>query len=324
MIICISLNPAIDRRLRVRELHLGQVNRASSARPAPGGKAAHVAMVARALGSEVLWVGFLGGPTGDDCLRGLQAIGIPTKIVKTQSSTRVNLEIIDDREKVTEILEPGGPIETTEADEMFSLCCSLFERCKQKARVVLSGSLPPGLHPTFYSRLIEAAHASGCFVLLDTSGEALNCALASSPDLIKPNREEAEAATELLIKDHNSAIYAARALILRGAKSVVLSLGAEGLLWLNSANAPPVFVRPPFLENIRSTVGCGDATLAGFAVAGFRQENLENSAILGVACGAANCLADSPGMIDVQEVKRLAPLVSIQTVFAEQKTPSVL
>ncbi len=65
MIICISANPAIDRRLWVTELRAGQVNRALSARSAPGGKAAHVAMAARALDAEVTWLGFLGGAMGE-------------------------------------------------------------------------------------------------------------------------------------------------------------------------------------------------------------------------------------------------------------------
>jgi 1-phosphofructokinase/tagatose 6-phosphate kinase len=47
MIICVSANPAIDRRLRLESIAVGGVNRAVSAQPFLGGKAAHVAMVAR-------------------------------------------------------------------------------------------------------------------------------------------------------------------------------------------------------------------------------------------------------------------------------------
>ena len=194
MIICISANPAIDRRLRITELRVGEVNRALSARPAPGGKAAHVAMAARALRTEVLWVGFLGGGTGVECELELTDLGIPVEAVITRSPTRVNQEIIDATGRVTEILEPGGIVEEDEVGNMISVCERLFDSYNTEAQVVLSGSLPPGPAPTFYARLTEAAHARGCFVLLDTSGEALTASLASSPDLVKPNREEAETA----------------------------------------------------------------------------------------------------------------------------------
>lgn len=47
MIICVSANPAIDRRLRINNLQIGAVNRAVSVEAVAGGKAAHVAMAAR-------------------------------------------------------------------------------------------------------------------------------------------------------------------------------------------------------------------------------------------------------------------------------------
>ena len=71
MLVCVSANPAIDRRLQLESIAVGEVNRAVSARPFPGGKAAHVAMVAKALAQEVTWVGFLGGATGEECEIGL-------------------------------------------------------------------------------------------------------------------------------------------------------------------------------------------------------------------------------------------------------------
>src|ERR1700748_3480475 len=74
--ICVSLNPAIDKRLRLDALKPGRVNRATEAIPTPGGKAAHVAMVLRALGADPLWLGFAGGPNGDSLLQGLRDLSI--------------------------------------------------------------------------------------------------------------------------------------------------------------------------------------------------------------------------------------------------------
>ncbi len=275
-------------------------------------------MAARALDAEVTWLGFLGGAMGEEWERESAALGIPVEVIHTRSSTRVNQEIIDQDGTVTEVLEPGGVVEEDELSKMFSVCHRLFDRYKTEAQVVLTGSLPPGVPPTFYAQLINAAHRCGCFVLLDTSGAALTASLSSSPDLIKPNREEAEMVLGRTAHDETSALEAARAFLDLGAKSVALSLGADGLLWLASTNAEPLILRPPVITG-RSTVGCGDATLAGLAVVGHSDDDDREKAVLAVACGAANCLADSPGMIEAKEVFRLAPLIEVQKIVETEK-----
>src|SRR5690349_22956310 len=126
MLICVSANPAIDRRLRIESIAVGGVNRALSARPFPGGKAAHVAMVAHALGEEVMWLGFLGGAAGEECESGLTDLGIPVTVVRTRAETRANLEIIADDGTVTEILEPGGHVTDEEIERLFSACRDVF------------------------------------------------------------------------------------------------------------------------------------------------------------------------------------------------------
>ena len=49
MFVCISVNPAMDKRIRLAKLLPGHVHRASDSEAAAGGKAVHVAMVLRAL-----------------------------------------------------------------------------------------------------------------------------------------------------------------------------------------------------------------------------------------------------------------------------------
>ena len=312
MIICVSANPAIDRRLRLDRLHAGAVNRATSVCPLPGGKAAHVAMAAAALGERVMWVGFLGGSTGADCERGLVSLGIPVAVVKTAAETRMNMEVVESDGTVTEILEPGGHVSERDVERMLSLCRDLFVEYRGGAQIAFSGSLPPGAPADLYAQLIRLAHAHGCRALLDTSGEALRAALKESPDLVKPNRDEAEALTGLTLDGMRSATEAARLIFDAGARGVAISLGAEGIFWQGSRDATPLVARPPRVE-ARSAVGCGDAALAGFAVAHRRGLSGPEVVRLAAACGTANCLADAPGMLDAREVGRLVPQASVET-----------
>src|SRR5215831_12782211 len=181
----------MDRRLRLERIKVGEVNRVLSAQPFPGGKAAHVAIVAKTLGIEVMWVGLLGGAAGDECEAGLSELKIPLTVIRTQSKTRANLEIISSDGTVTEILEPGGLVTESEIERLLSTCRDIFAEFGPGTQVALSGSVPPGAPKDLYRQLIRMAHLNGCRALLDTSGEALREGLLAAPDLVKPNRDEA-------------------------------------------------------------------------------------------------------------------------------------
>jgi 1-phosphofructokinase family hexose kinase len=322
MLVCVSANPAIDRRLQLESIAVGEVNRAVSTRPFPGGKAAHVAMVAKALAQEVTWVGFLGGATGEECENGLLALGIPLTVVRTRANTRANLEIIARDGTVTEILEPGGGVTDGEVERLLSACRDLFAESAEGSQVALSGSLPPGAPTDIYAELIRLAHVYGCRVLVDTSGEALRQAIAAGPDLVKPNRAEATWFSGRQVNNARAAIEVAHEMIHAGARGVAVSLGADGITWERSGSSTRLISRPPTIE-VRSTVGCGDAALAGFAVAHARELSDEDGLCLAVACGTANCLAESPGMVDPHQVDRIFQQVSVEplrTDWREVKT----
>jgi len=309
MIICVSANPAIDRRVRVRKLMHGAVNRAASAESFAGGKAAHVAMAAHALGGGVVWIGFLGGATGGELECQMNGLGIPTVAVRTKAQTRTNDEIIDEDGNITEILEPGGDISHDELEQMYGVCQRKATDANDEFCLVLSGSLPPGVPLDFYSRMISLAREGRSKVILDTSGDALRSALPSGPDLVKPNREEAENLVGFNIDDPDAAIKAAMEVQRLGARTAVISLGSDGLIWSDGDSA--IIASPPPVDVV-STVGSGDATVAGFAVGHVRKMRKEETIRLAVACGAANCLAKLPGQIDVNDVNRLLPLVTIR------------
>jgi len=309
MIICVSANPAIDRRIRVKKLVHGTVNRAVSAESFAGGKAAHVAMAVHALGEDVVWIGFLGGASGEELERQMKGLGIPTVAVRTKAQTRTNDEIIEEDRAITEVLEPGGAVTDDELSQMYSACEGKMEQAAGEFCLVLSGSLPPSVPLDFYSRLIAFARECGGKVILDTSGDALKTALPSRPDLVKPNREEAANLVGFGIDGEAEAILAAREIERIGGQNVVISLGSDGLIWIDGGKA--LIAAPPSLEVV-STVGCGDATVAGFAVGQVRGIDTVETIRLGAACGAANCLAKLPGQINVNDVDRLLPLVKIR------------
>ena len=317
MLVCISANPAIDRRLRLNSISVGSVNRALSAQPFPGGKAAHVAMVAKLLGVDVMWVGFLGGAAGEECESGLSALGVPLTIVRTRTETRANLEIISSDGVVTEILEPGGEVSEGEVERLLATCRDIFAENRGQTQVALSGSLPPGAPSDLYGQLIRMAHLYGCRALLDTSGEALRQGLKAGPDLVKPNRDEAATFSGYAIDDAVRAGEVSQKFFGAGAQSVAISLGAAGMVWQRSVESTPFISQLPPITNC-SSVGCGDAALAGFAVAHERGLSDEETISLAVACGTANCLADAPGQVNPSDVARLTREAKVKPLHSER------
>ena len=308
---CVSLNPAIDTRLILKGFLPGRVNRVEEVYRTPGGKAAHVAMALKGLGATATWIGFSGGATGSELIAGLRRLGIETLPISTGQPTRVNLEIVDTRGEVTEVLEPGGTITQSEWSEFQQVCVNALQVAAKKKVMVISGSLPPGVPVEAYAALVSAARTANCLAFVDSSGVALSKALAARPDLIKINREEAEFVTRVAILNPITAAQAARKLLDLGANSAAVSLGERGIIGIRKQDQQAIHAwSTP--QHPKSTVGCGDSALAGLAYAAVAELTFQQSLALAVACGTANCLAAFPGRILREEVSRIEQGVQIE------------
>jgi 1-phosphofructokinase family hexose kinase len=312
-IVCVSANPAMDRRLRMESLAVGEINRAHSAQGLAGGKAVHVALAARALGAKPVWLGFLGGAIGQECARQMDALGIPVVAIPTQAGTRVNLEIIDAAERVTEILEPGAEPTAQERENFLQTCTAGLRDQWKNAVLVISGSLPAGVGPDFYVALIEAARAAEAKVFVDTSGEPLRASSNAHPDFVKVNRAEAEALLGRPLATIEEIAHAAHEIMERGVGSAAITLGREGLVWMERKGGPAWKATPPRM-NVISAVGSGDATLGGFVFSATQGLAGEATLRLAAACGAANCVATAPGRIELATARALVPQIEIQRI----------
>ncbi len=312
MFLCVSLNPAVDKRLRLERLQVGSVNRVSEAIPAPGGKAAHVAMVLKTLGADPLWLGFAGGATGRQLIEGLRGLAIQVQEITTSGCTRTNLEIVENEGGVTEILEPGQRISTEELGRFEETFTKLLNEASEQPTVILSGSLPEGVPQDQYKMLAELAHEFDSRVFVDTSGDPFKYALASKPDFVKPNRGEAESWSGHAISGPSSARDILGTMLKAGAVSGAITLGSEGLVWL-STTGDTLFATAPKLS-ARSCVGSGDSTLAGFAFAEQQRLPPVEALRLAAACGSANCLAPGPGSARAKDIASLKEQIEVKVL----------
>jgi 1-phosphofructokinase len=213
--------------------------------------------------------------------------------VPVAGRTRSNVALAEPDGTVTKVNEPGAALTAAEFD---AVATAVLSSAGTADWVVMCGSLPPDIPVDVYGRLAGQFAAAGIRVAVDSSGPALLAALAARPDLVKPNREELAEAVGAPLPTLGDAVEAARHLRTLGAGAVLASLGADGALLVDDdgvlhARAAPV--------EARSTVGAGDALLAGFLAAGARGGRALAEAV--AWGGAAACLPGSrmPGPGDI-------------------------
>jgi 1-phosphofructokinase family hexose kinase len=303
MILIVNLNLAVDHIVEVYELRAGQVQRSQSERRQAGGKGVNVARVLNALGEPSLLLGFAGGSAGELIEANLRTEGIASRLTRTGRESRTCLIIHDRKRREQTVINAPGP---AICDEEFRDFETNYTRSLPRAElVVINGSLPPNLAEHTYARLIEAAHACGKRVLLDSAGASLRLALAARPFLVKINGAEAAELLDAPVTDFDGAARATRELRERGAHSAMITLGEQGATF-DFGVARYRFVAPPVAAV--NSVGSGDAALAGLAAGLLRGWTAQDAGALSVAAGAANALHGA-GACSREEILELQPRV---------------
>ncbi|MET7681391.1 1-phosphofructokinase [Streptomyces sp. NPDC005423] len=262
MIITLTPNPSLDRTYEVPSLDRGDVIRATGERMDPGGKGVNVSRAVAAAGQRTIAVLPLGGAPGALVADLLHAQGIEVARVPIAGATRSNIALAEADGVLTKINAPGPELTPQEQELLLE---TVRLRSAGADWIACCGSLPRGLAPTWYAELVARAHTAGVRIALDTSGPALLQALRERPDVVKPNAEELAEAVARPLATVGDAVKAAEELRERGAGAVLASLGADGQLLVDDAGT--WYADAP-VDAVRSNVGAGDSSLAGFLIAG--------------------------------------------------------
>lgn len=307
MIVTVTMNPAIDKTVEVEELRHGGLNRIKKVEYDAGGKGINVSKTIRELGGESVAVGFLGGNAGKTIENVLKSRGISSDFVWVDGETRTNTKVFEEKGGVTELNEPG-PAPTEE--DLTELLKKIEKYAEPNTLFVLSGSVPSGVDKGIYGRITELVHKKGAKVLLDADGELFRRSLEHGPDIMKPNREElAEfaGAGEDISPENIRSI--AEKFQEEGTGIVAVSMGKDGaMLFMEDykVKCPAVPVKK------HSTVGAGDAMVAGLAYAWENKLGKEETVRLcmAVSAGAVTTIGTKPPARTL--VDELIPQVKIE------------
>lgn len=297
----ITLNAAYDLVGRLKRIELGEVNTVETLGLFPAGKGINVAKVLNDLGVEVAVGGFLGEDNQGDFEHMFRVTGLQDKFQRVTGKTRINVKITETEADVTDLNFLGYQISV---EDWQKFVVNSLDYCKEFDIVAVCGSLPRGVTPELFADWLLQLHQAGVKVVLDSSNAALTAGLKANPWLVKPNHRELESWVGHSLPTLNDIIVAAKKLKAQGIANVIVSMGANGSLWL-SDNAV-VQAQPPKCENVVSTVGAGDSMVAGL-IYGF-VNNLSQQETLAFA-SAISAFAVSQSNVGVSDRALLEPIL---------------
>ncbi|MCU7494635.1 MAG: 1-phosphofructokinase [Ignavibacteria bacterium] len=309
MILTVTINPLLERRLIFKEIELGKNNRAANEFFSAGGKGINVSRQLNCLKAECLAFTFLGGNNGKILRNLLGAEGINFTAVQTKSETRVASLIVEEgKERLTTFFGLNSEITPSEAGEFKVKLRKMIENCEI---VVFSGSSPSELTDDIFPYGIEVANEFDKISILDTYGRNLEECTKKAPTVIHNNIQEAGASMNASLNDEKEILEYLQRLYEKGVKQVFLTDGAKPVYasnfdFLYKAETPQV-------KELDST-GSGDAFTAAVAYGLHNAMTFEETLSFAQSLGALNaasweiCKADPEKAAEIQKEVKISTL----------------
>jgi tagatose 6-phosphate kinase len=311
VILTVCLNIAIDTTYTVPGLVPGSSHRVATVGARAGGKGVNVARVLTSLGKDVVLTGLAGGSTGAQVaadLAGLTGLaGLTAELVPIAGESRRTMAVVHGAE-VT-VFNEAGPLVT--AEEWRAFLESYAGLVAAAGVVVLSGSVPPGIPASAYAELTGTAHTAGAAVIIDAEGELLHEALAQGPEIAKPNANEVATLLGRPARTTDDATEAAELLVKHGAKTAIVSQGAEGFVAVTPGKS--YAVRPGRLVHGNPT-GAGDALAAALADGLTKGQDWPELLRNAAAVAAAAVAAPLAGDFDARLAAELRNTIQVEEV----------
>jgi 6-phosphofructokinase 2 len=309
-VLCLTMNPSVDLATETESVVPTHKLRCSETLHDAGGGGVNVARVLTRLGGECTALCPTGGSAGQWLQKRMREEGISSVFLPIADETRVSFTVHEHSTGAEfRFVMPGPHLSGGE----WQACLDHLQALAPfPDLLVASGSLPPGVPADFYARLARLCRARGARMVLDTSGPALEAALAEGVYLFKPNLRELAALSGQALDTPEQWLAAARQLIERGQTEVVaLTLGHLGALLVTRESS---WRADPLDIPVSSAVGAGDSFVGGMVAALQQRQPLREAFALGVAAGSATLLSIGTGLCRLEDVQRLLPQVRIHPV----------
>lgn len=299
MIYTVTLNPALDRTISIKNINPDDCNRIEAEQLYAGGKGIDVSKVLTKFGVKNKALGFVGGFSGEELEGLLINEGIACDFVRIAGRTRTNIIVNDVGANTQTLFNAKGP--SISAYELMQIIHKI-ENLADPRYVIISGSLPLGVNPEIYRKIIEIVKGKNAKVVLDTDGEALVVGMQELPNIIKPNIHELSRLAGRPLENMDSVVEAALALHQRGIENVLVSMGGRGILMVGASGR--YLVEPPEVE-VKNKIGAGDSAVAGFVYGLSTGKDLVQALTYAVAAGTATILQAGTALCNLEDFRAL-------------------
>jgi ribokinase len=253
---------------------------------APGGRGAIQAVAAARLGTPVKMVGRTGTNDFGQALRAsLHAVGVETQFVVQDPGTATGVALIsvDDRGQTASIFAPGANARVARAD--IDAAANVL---RQAGVLVVQLEIP--LETVTYA--LQRARQWNVLTLLNPApAQPLSREILQLADVVVPNETEAGQLTGIPVTDVESAQNAASALRQMGARQILITLGAQGVFWMNEEAKSEHL--PAFPVQAVDPTAAGEAFVGALASALAREKDWVTA--LREARGAGALATTKPG-----------------------------
>ena len=308
MIYTVTLNPALDRTISINQIQCDKSNRIAREQNYAGGKGIDVSKVLTALETANRALGFVGGFAGEEMEGKLINDGVQCDFIRVSQETRTNIIINDIGKKYQTIFIANGP--EIKPYELMQLIYKL-EKLEDPGIVVVSGSLPPGVHPEIYRKIIEIVKINGASVVLDSHGDGLRKGIEARPRIIKPNIHELSQLQDKKLEQIEDIITAAQKIRRQGVEIVLVSLGHEGIMMVTEKEK---YLASPPAVDVVNTIGAGDSAVAGFVYGLSNEKPLKECLTYAVAAGTATTLRPGTALCREEDVLELIPKIKLKNI----------
>lgn len=296
MIYTITLNPALDYIVTVKDFKMGMTNRTEEETILPGGKGINVSLVLKNLGFETTALGFVAGFTGDEIKRRLEEVGCRTDFIGlSEGFCRINVKL-----KNVDGMEINGKGPHIDK-ESFARLMERLDALESGDVLVLAGSIPATLPDSVYKDICEKLSGRGIMIVVDATKDLLMNVVPLKPFLIKPNHHELGEIFGVTLPTAEDVMPYAVRLREMGAQNVLVSMAGEGAV-LAAADGG-LYKRSAPEGKLVNAVGAGDSMVAGFLAGYLESRNYEEAFKWGVAAGSASAFSEL--LATKEEVDRL-------------------
>lgn len=302
----VTPNPDLDITLRRLGRGTDREVEVEPAAEAAGGKANNAARLLAALGHDCTVLGFSGGWVGQRIEELLRGAGVRCTLTPIRQSSRVYITVSDASGTRQLSYHARGP--RVDEAETASLLAAVAAIPESVSRVLIGGSVPPGVGEDWYEAAVRAAGPERVWV--DAAGANLRAALRGGARRAKINlRELWELVGASGAPDARRAgPQVAWAAELHGMELLCVTLGRGGAVgWAGGQ----LVGADGLAVEVRNTVGAGDAFMAGMLHGEARGGGLAEQLRWGVAAGSALCEQVDPAAVSTARIEALMGRVAV-------------